>query len=112
MDFDINEPTYQKGVVVFQSPSFVVKGDFLVASLEVPHRTDRIDVLPLSILCEWELESNFPEWLGGYSSSTWQDAGYADVEKWMESGKYKDSVPWKELNEWNQIEVIHDESGE
>jgi len=109
MDFDMHEPTTQKGIVVYEPPSFVVRGDFLLASTDVPNRIDKGDTKPLAVLSEWELDMHFEEWCGGFGNEDFQgrkqDEEFCD---WIDSGRHRQSKAWAEFAAWNQLEVIHD----
>ena len=105
MDFDMNEPTMQKGEVVFIAPKFVVQGNFLLSSTDVPCRTERCETKSLAVCPDWELEDQFEEWTGGYGDGEFeiQNDNESD-EAWIK--RNRQSKAWKELQEWNQITII------
>lgn len=107
MDFDMHEPTLQKGVVIYEAPAFVVSGDFWVSCTDVPHRKEKEETKPLAIRSEWELGMHFEEWCGGFSSDDFKGKKEnEDICDWVDSGRQKESKPWLDFLEWNQIEVI------
>ena len=107
MDFDMHEPRHQKGMVVYNAPSFDVKGDFWVSCTDSPTRKEKEVIKPLAIRSEWELGMHFEEWCGGYGLDDFKGKKEEeDICEWVDSDRHKESKPWLDFLEWNQIEVI------